>query len=282
MNAEIELYRSVSFDCSQLITQKYSTSFTLGIKTMDKSYHQAIYGIYGFVRLADEIVDTFHDHNKAELLDKFELSTKDAIAKKLSLNPILHAFQHVVHEYQICIEHIDAFIESMRMDLEDRKYDPALYEKYIYGSAEVVGLMCLKVFCKGNDNQYQALEAPAKRLGAAFQKINFLRDFKSDYEDRGRVYFPSVEFENFSAKDKAAIEADIKADFDAGLQGIKQLPKGAKNGVFLAYKYFRKLFEKIEAHSPSAVKDQRVRISDPKKAWLWFQCYLQLRFSNLS
>jgi phytoene/squalene synthetase len=234
------------------------------------------------VRLADEIVDTFHNHDKAELLDHFEASTKDAISRQLSLNPILHAFQSVVHEYQICTEHIDAFIESMRMDLKDRTYDSALYEKYIYGSAEVVGLMCLKVFCKGNNQQYQALEAPAKRLGAAFQKINFLRDFKSDFEERGRVYFPSVNFQDFSVKDKAVIEEDIRADFDAGLLGIKQLPKGAKSGVFLAYKYFRKLFEKIEAHSPNSIKDQRIRIASSKKAMLWFQCYLQLRFSNLS
>ena len=273
----MDLYDQTTLECARLITQRYSTSFTLGIKTLDKKLHFPIYSIYGFVRYADEIVDTFHNHDKAGLLKRFKKDTYQAIEEKVSLNPVLHAFQLVVNKYQIDLDLIEAFLHSMELDLEEKAYDQAGYEEYIYGSAEVVGLMCLKVFCNGDQETYDKLLPPAKRLGAAFQKVNFIRDIKSDFEDRGRVYFPGVDFTTFSKSAKALIEADIQADFDAALIGIKALPKEARMGVYLAYKYYLKLFHKIKNCPSSKIKEQRIRIPNGRKFVILLSTYFSHR-----
>lgn len=273
----MELFDQTTLECSKLITQRYSTSFTLGIKILDKKLHLPIYAIYGFVRYADEIVDTFHDMDKAKLLDKFEKDAFQAIEEKVSLNPVLHAFQLIVNQYQIDHALIKAFIHSMRLDLSETAYTQDGYEEYIYGSAEVVGLMCLKVFCNGDQDQYLRLVPPAKKLGAAFQKVNFIRDIKSDFEDRGRIYFPGVDFNDFSLSAKEAIEADIQKDFDEALVGIRELPIEARLGVYLAYKYYLKLFKKIKACPPSKIKQERIRIPDIKKMGILLGIYLRHR-----
>ena len=278
----MDLFSETTLECSKLITQRYSTSFTLGIKTLDKRFHLPIYAIYGFVRYADEIVDTFHNHDKKDLLDRFEADTYKAIEEKISLNPVLHSFQLVVNQYKIPHHLIDAFLYSMRMDLDNDTYNQAGYEKYIYGSAEVVGLMCLRVFCEGDSKEYNKLEPPAKKLGAAFQKVNFLRDLRSDFNDRGRVYFPGVNFEQFTEEDKATIEADIAADFDAALEGIKQLPKGAKAGVYLAYIYYLQLFKKIKNLPCTRIMSERVRVPDMKKMLLLSKTLLLDRLNVLA
>ena len=268
-----DLYSETSLDCSELITKAYSTSFSLGIRTLDKKYHESVYAIYGFVRYADEIVDTFHDHDKKKLLDRFKKETFISIAERISLNPVLHSFQLVVNEYEIDHDLIHAFLLSMEMDLEKKDYEDADYKTYIYGSAEVVGLMCLKVFCGGNEKEYQSLLSPAKNLGAAFQKVNFLRDIKSDFDERGRVYFPRVDFNKFTSDDKKKIEADINNDFVLALEGIKNLPKGARAGVYLAYVYYSVLFKKIKGLSPEMIKSQRIRVPDTQKILLLVRCY---------
>lgn len=259
------LYNQTSLECSRLITQRYSTSFTLGIKTLDKKYHMPIYAIYGFVRFADEIVDTFHDQDKEELLEKFTADTFEAIEKGFSYNPVLQAFQMIVNEYDIDFELIKAFLHSMEMDLDFKKYNDNRYNEYIYGSAEVVGLMCLKVFCKGDSGMYDKLKEPARKLGAAFQKVNFLRDIKSDYEERGRVYFPGVDYRLFDLTIKKQIEEDIQRDFDDAQIGIEQLPEGAKLGVRVAYLYYQKLFDKIKSLSADVITKQRIRIPNSQK-----------------
>ncbi|MBK6266772.1 phytoene/squalene synthase family protein [Marivirga sp. S37H4] len=276
-----ELFDQTTFECSKLITQRYSTSFTLGIKTLHKRFQYPVYGIYGFVRYADEIVDTFHDKDKANLLKLFKKHTYEAIEQKISLNPVLHCFQMVVNEYNIPLDLIEAFLHSMEMDLHDIDYDQPTYETYIYGSAEVVGLMCLKVFCEGNDEKYNDLLPAAKNLGAAFQKINFLRDIKSDYHDRGRVYFPGIDFKSFSKNHKDQIESDIQADFDAAYQGIVRLPAGARLGVYLAYSYYLNLFKKIKNYPPQKIMNERVRIKDSQKLFLLFSSYLKHQFNAL-
>ncbi|PTB95669.1 phytoene synthase [Marivirga lumbricoides] len=276
-----ELFNQTTFECSKLITQRYSTSFTLGIKTLNKKFHYPIYAIYGFVRYADEIVDTFHSKDKKSLLAEFKKQTFEAIERQISLNPVLHCFQMVVNEYQIDRSLIEAFLRSMEMDLIDIEYEQSSYEEYIYGSAEVVGLMCLKVFCEGNEMQYQQLLSPAKSLGSAFQKVNFLRDIKSDYYERGRVYFPGVDFNDFAKSHKEKIEADIQADFDAAYQGILALPKGARLGVYLAYTYYLKLFEKIKNFPPQKILEERVRVKDSKKLFLLIGSYLKHRLNAL-
>jgi len=273
------LFDATTYKCSKLITQQYSTSFTLGIQTLHKKYHMPIYAIYGFVRYADEIVDTFHQHNKKELLDRFRQDTYRAIHEKISLNPVLHAFQLVVNQYLIERDLIDAFLKSMEMDLYKSDYTPDSYKEYIYGSAEVVGLMCLRVFCNGDQKQYDELKSPACALGAAFQKVNFLRDMKSDFDDRGRVYFPAVDFTNFDATAKAQIEDDIQRDFDEALIGIQNLPKEAKAGVYLAYVYYTKLFQKIKASSARKILSERIRVPDSKKLFLLFSTFLKYRFN---
>jgi 15-cis-phytoene synthase len=256
------LFEKTTFDCSKIITENYSTSFALGIKTLDKKFHNPIYGIYGFVRFADEIVDTFHGFDKAELLAQFKEDTFTAIQKGISLNPVLHSFQYVVKKFNIGHDLINAFMYSMEMDLNDVEYDESKYNEYIYGSAEVVGLMCLHVFVEGDMTLYEQLKTDAKSLGAAFQKVNFLRDMKSDFEDRGRVYFPGVDFTNFTKDSKKEIEADIQLDFDNALRGIMGLPKGARSGVYLAYVYYLKLFKKIKETDVSLIKEKRIRVPD--------------------
>jgi len=275
----LSLYNQTCLECSSLITRRYSTSFSMGIRVFDKKYRSPIYAIYGFVRFADEIVDTFHDFPKKELLDKFRRDTYEAIESGISLNPVLHSFQNVVNKYNIENELIDAFLDSMEMDLNLNAYEDNLYQKYIYGSAEVVGLMCLRVFVNGDENMYKHLYASARSLGSAFQKINFLRDIKSDFDERGRVYFPGVDFRSFSLGDKLQIESDIKKDFDDALLGITQLPQGVRFGVYLAYKYYTKLFQKIKSASPTKVKEERIRVKDSRKVVLIFSSAFRLRFN---
>ncbi|RAU81652.1 phytoene/squalene synthase family protein [Pontibacter arcticus] len=275
----MELFKETCLKCSKVITQAYSSSFTLGIKTLDKKLHLPIYGIYGFVRFADEIVDTFHDFDKRKLLSDFKKQTYEAIEQGISLNPVLHAFQSVVNEYKIDLEYIEAFLKSMEMDLEDHLYDRSLYKEYIYGSAEVVGLMCLKVFCEGDEAMFEKLKKPACSLGAAFQKVNFLRDMRSDYQDRGRVYFPKVEYSNFSNNCKAEIEADILQDFNDAYAGIMQLPRTARMGVYLAYVYYRKLFRKIQYLPATRILEERVRVPDNTKLALLLGSYLKYRLN---
>ncbi|MBL7783062.1 MAG: phytoene/squalene synthase family protein [Saprospiraceae bacterium] len=268
--SHFQLFKDTCFECSKLITRRYSTSFSLGIRLFDTRFRAPICGIYGFVRFADEIVDTFHDYPKEELLRQFRQDTYKAIEERISLNPVLQSFQQVVHAYGIEMELIDAFLNSMEMDLTRTEYDWAGYDEYIYGSAEVVGLMCLRVFCENDDARYQSLKAPARRLGAAFQKINFLRDIKSDFDERGRVYFPGIDFRQFTQEDKHQIEADIDADFQAALEGIRALPRGARLGVYLAYKYYTQLFMKIRRASVHCVSRKRFRVSDKRKVYLLF------------
>jgi 15-cis-phytoene synthase len=275
----MELYHHTNLECSKLITQRYSTSFSLGIRAFDKEFRAPIYAIYGFVRFADEIVDTFHDFDKKMLLDEFRADTYKAIERGISLNPVLHSFQQVVNEYQIDHELIDAFLESMEMDLYNKLYESQyLYEKYIYGSAEVVGLMCLQVFCKSNKAQYEALKPAARSLGAAFQKVNFLRDMTSDMEERGRVYFPGIDFGTFDEHSKIEIVKDIQKDFDDALEGIKQLPSGARRGVYLAYIYYLKLFKKIEQAPIDRMLSERIRVPDRQKALLLGKTVFQNMF----
>ncbi|WP_296618612.1 phytoene/squalene synthase family protein [Marivirga sp.] len=276
-----ELFNQTTFECSKLITNRYSTSFSLGIKSLDKKFHFPIYAIYGFVRYADEIVDTFHEKDKAALLKDFKRQTFEAIEQQISLNPVLHCFQMVVNEYQIDHKLIEAFLHSMEMDLLDIDYEQSSYEEYIYGSAEVVGLMCLKIFCEGKEEDYQKLLPSAKSLGSAFQKVNFLRDIKSDYFERGRVYFPGVDFNDFSASHKEKIEADIQKDFDHAYEGIIQLPRGARWGVYLAYTYYLKLFDKIKRFPPDKILEERVRVPDSKKLFLLLGSYVKHQFNTL-
>jgi 15-cis-phytoene synthase len=277
----MELFNQTSYKCSQVITRQYSTSFTLGIRTLDKKFHYPIYGIYGFVRLADEIVDTFHDYNKEELLQQFKADTYEAIRQGISLNPVLHAFQAVVHAYNIDLQYVEAFLKSMEMDLHDQQYCRELYDEYIYGSAEVVGLMCLCVFCEGDQALFQKLQGAARSLGSAFQKVNFLRDMKSDYQDRGRMYFPKVDFSTFDNEGKAAIEQDILNDFKAAYRGILQLPKGARLGVYLAYVYYLKLFKKIQLLPAARILSERVRVPDNTKLVLLISSYLRYRLNTI-
>ncbi len=277
----MKLFSQTTYECSKLITQRYSTSFTLGIKTLDKRLHMPIYAIYGFVRYADEIVDTFHAHDKAKLLKRFRQDTHQAIEEKISLNPVLHCFQEVANEYGIEKELIDAFLKSMEMDLHFQAYNKQRYHEYIYGSAEVVGLMCLRVFCEGDRDMYEQLKAPARSLGSAFQKVNFLRDIKSDYTDRGRIYFPGVDFNDFGKTAKEQIEEDIEKDFKLALSGILNLPKGARMGVYLAYVYYLKLFHKIRNCPASQIMTERIRIADQKKFSLLIQTMFRFRFNYL-
>ena len=277
----MNLFDTTTFQCSKIITQHYSTSFSLGIRVLHQRFHYPIYAIYGFVRYADEIVDTFYEHNQQHLLEEFKKETYRALGDKISLNPVLHSFQKTVADYQIETELIDAFLKSMEMDLYEQTYDSSTYEHYIYGSAEVVGLMCLRVFCEGDDSLYQQLKAPARRLGAAFQKVNFLRDIKSDYQERGRVYFPGVDFKHFSQPAKHSIESDIQADFDAAYQGIIRLPPAARLGVYLAYVYYLRLFKKIKNCSAAKIAEERIRIPDNQKFMLLLGTYFRNRFNYL-
>ena len=259
-------FDKLSLKTSELTTKTYSTSFSLGIKMLSKKFHEPIYSIYGFVRFADEIVDGFHDYDKKNYLIQFEKNCFDSIKDGISMNPILNSFQWVVNKYNIDHKLIKQFIYSMKMDLDSEKnYDQKEYEKYILGSAEVVGLMCLKVFVDGDDKIYKKLSYSAQKLGSAFQKINFLRDIKDDYNELGRTYFPNINLSNFNSKEKKEIESDIQKDFDDGYLGIKLLPSDARLGVYLAYIYYLKLFEKIKKIKPEIILKKRVRISNTKK-----------------
>jgi 15-cis-phytoene synthase len=275
----MELFDKTNFECSKLITENYSTSFTLGIKTLDKRFHGPIFAVYGFVRFADEIVDTFHGFDKKVLLDRFKHDAYQAIEEGISLNPVLHSFQKIVRQYNIEHDLIAAFLKSMEMDLLQTEYNEDGYNEYIYGSAEVVGLMCLRVFCEGNDAIYQSLKSSARSLGAAFQKVNFLRDIQSDFVERGRTYFPGVDFTNFTPKDKKIIEDDIQNDFNAARIGILQLPEAARAGVYLAYVYYLRLFSKIKDLPASKIMNERVRVPDSQKIVLLTKTYFQHKFS---
>ena len=275
----MNLYDKTSLKCSKNVTNAYSTSFSLGIKVLARRFHHPIYAIYGFVRYADEIVDTFHQHDKSALLKDFRKATYLAISEKISLNPVLHSFQLVVNKYHIDHSLIEAFFESMAMDLEHISYDDLKYRKYIYGSAEVIGLMCLQVFCDGENQKFQELKEPARRLGAAFQKVNFLRDMHSDLTDLGRLYFPNVDSRSFDEKTKMQIEIDIKSDFQAALRGILQLPKGAGIGVYLAFIYYKKLFMMISKCSVSQMMKKRIRVSNYMKMWLMIVSFFKYKIS---
>lgn len=269
------LFDSVSIRASRMITKAYSTSFSLGILGLDKKYHDPIYAIYGFVRFADEIVDSFEGYPQKELLERFWKDTYLALDEKISLNPVLNSFQQVVNTFEIDRDLIETFLKSMEMDLYKNDYDEEGYKAYILGSAEVVGLMCLKVFVDGSEERYQTLKKPAMQLGSAFQKINFLRDLHADYKKLGRTYFPGVDLNNFDETVKTEIEADIDIDFRAGYEGIKQLPKGARFGVYIAYVYYYSLFKKIKKTHCDIILSQRVRISNKRKYGLFVSSFVR-------
>jgi phytoene/squalene synthetase len=262
------LYDQVALRCSKLTTRAYSTSFSLGILCLRKELRNPIYSIYGFVRFADEIVDTFHDYNKRELLERFKTETYKALEDGISLNPILHSFQETVKQYNIDRSSIDLFLRSMEMDLELKSYDNDGLKQYILGSAEVVGLMCLRVFVKGDDKLYHQLKPYAMSLGSAFQKINFLRDLQADYIHMGRSYFPELDLDQFDEEKKKEIEESIRHDFDEGLKGIKMLPRSSRFGVYVAYVYYLALFNKIKNTPCERVLESRIRIRNRHKATL--------------
>ena len=276
-----ELFEKTSAACSKKITQAYSTSFSLGIQTLDKKLHAPIYGIYGMVRYADEIVDTFHAFDKKYLLQKFKVDTFEAIATGISLNPVLFSFQKAVNDYQIPLDLIEAFFRSMEMDLYETAHGEDSYNEYIYGSAEVVGLMCLKVFADGDEALYERLKTPAKALGAAFQKVNFLRDMKSDFDERGRVYFLGIDFENFREEAKQQIEEEVAIDFKNAYEGIMQLPKSSRAGVLLAYKYYLQLFHGIKRVPVSRIKETRIRVPDARKMLLLIETLAQQQLESV-
>lgn len=276
-----ELFDQVSLEASRNTTKKYSTSFSLGIKFLNKELHDPIYAVYGYVRFADEIVDTFHDYDKKRLLDKFRSDTFEAIEDGISLNPILNSFQWVVNKFAIPHELITTFLDSMEMDLFDHEYSQELYEKYILGSAEVVGLMCLKIFVFGNEKEYERLKPYAMKLGSAFQKINFLRDFQADVDGLGRVYFPGLDLSKFDTQIKSEIEKDIAADFAMGYEGIKQLPKGSRFGVYMSYVYYSRLLKKIQNTTPEQMLNERVRIPNKRKYALFVGSYFKHSFNML-
>ena len=261
----VELFHTTSENCSRIVTENYSTSFSSAIGMLHKELRKPIFNLYGFVRFADEIVDTFHDFDKTVLLQQFKKETYEAIDRGISLNPILNSFQRTVHQYGIDHQLIDAFFRSMEMDLNKKSYDCEDYKEYIYGSAEVVGLMCLYVFCEGKKDLYDKLKEPARSLGAAFQKVNFLRDIKADYNGLSRVYFPNCDFNNFTKQQKSEIEDDILNDFRMAYDGVKKLPLKARFGVYVAYKYYLSLFKKIKRLKPANVMEERISIPNYRK-----------------
>ena len=269
------LFDSISFALSKLTTRTYSTSFSLGIYCLNRSIHAPIYNIYGFVRFADEIVDSFHDHDKRTLLSEFREETHKAIKRGISLNPILNSFQQVAKRYAIDRELIDCFLDSMEMDLDRQIHSAESYKRYVLGSAEVVGLMCLKVFTNGDQALYCELKPAAMKLGSAFQKINFLRDIQEDYQTLGRTYFPNVNMAYLSKEDKDVIELDIEADFKEALEGIKTLPRTARFGVYVAYVYYYALFTKIKGIPSCHIMMQRIRISNYQKFGLLARSYFK-------
>lgn len=277
----IKLFNQVSTKAAKMITQKYSTSFSLGISLLDKELQSHIYNIYGFVRFADEIVDTFHDYDQEKLLKEFRIDTYKALDRGISLNPVLHAFQITVNKYNISRDLIDCFLNSMEMDLHKLDYDYKTFKQYILGSAEVVGLMCLKIFCLGDEKLYEELTPNAMSLGSAFQKINFLRDLKQDYKEMGRSYFPEVDLDNFDHSSKKMIENDIAKDFAHAMEGIKKLPKSSRIGVYTAYVYYYKLFQKIVNTPPERVLKERIRIPDAQKMYLLLGTYMRHNINML-
>ncbi len=268
------LFDKISHNTSKMVTRHYSTSFSLGIRFLHKTFHQPIYNIYGFVRLADEIVDSFHDFDKATLLDEFTQETFLSIERKISLNPILNSFQETVNEFNIDHALINAFLRSMKMDLDKKEYTEEGYKEYILGSAEVVGLMCLQVFTERDNKLYEQLKPYAMSLGSAFQKINFLRDLNADYVGMGRIYFPNVNMDTLDENIKVEIEADIEKDFNDGLIGIKKLPKKARLGVYVAYIYYRSLFNKIKSVKAHRILEERIRIPNRQKVVLFARSYV--------
>jgi phytoene/squalene synthetase len=264
----VQLFHTTSENCSRIVTENYSTSFSSAIRMLHSDLRKPIFNIYGFVRLADEIVDSFHEFDKRSLLEQFKSETFTAIERRICLNPILNSFQRTVNEYNIDHQLIHAFFHSMKMDLEKKRHDCESYQEYIYGSAEVVGLMCLYVFCEGNKELFEKLKDSARSLGAAFQKVNFLRDIQSDYNGLARIYFPGCDFNNFRNDDKNRIEEDIHTDFSYALEGIKRLPLKARFGVYVAYKYYYSLFRKIKKMQPARMLEERIRIPNYRKAMI--------------
>lgn len=275
------LFDNVSVQCSKLTTHAYSTSFSLGIYFLKSRLRNPIYSIYGFVRFPDEIVDSFHGYDKKRLLEKYKHDTYDSIENQISLNPILNSFQQVVHKYNISHDLIETFLQSMEMDLERKNYSKEKYEQYILGSAEVVGLMCLCVFSEGNQKLYEELKPYAMKLGAAFQKVNFLRDMNDDYQALGRTYFPDVDMSKFTGHAKHQIENEIENDFKEALAGIKKLPSSCKGGVYLAYVYYNSLFNKIKSIPAERVLKERIRISNTEKFTLMLNSMIQYKMKLL-
>ncbi|MDV3781470.1 phytoene synthase [Elizabethkingia anophelis] len=276
-----KLFDELSYEVSRCTTRKYSTSFSLGILALKPSIRSAIYAIYGYVRLADEIVDSFHDYNKEKLLSRLKKETYNAIEEGISLNPILQAFQQTVHDYRIDCELIDTFLHSMEMDLQKIDFDSKLYNEYIYGSAEVVGLMCLQVFTEGNKEKFEELKPYAMKLGSAFQKINFLRDLKDDYQILGRTYFPDINMSVFDNSVKFKIEDEIETEFKQALIGIKKLPGSSMFGVYLAYRYYLSLFYKIKKTSSQRIMQNRIRIANSQKLLLACESYIRYKVAYL-
>ena len=277
-----ELFDSVSYECSKIVTNSYSTSFSLATRMLSSSIRTHIYNIYGFVRFADEIVDTFHSYNKMELFNRFEESLYLAISNKISLNPILNSFQMTVNLYHIDIDYIKSFMTSMRWDLSKKTYRTEKeYKDYIYGSADVVGLMCLKVFVKGDKRLFEKLKKPAMHLGSAFQKVNFLRDLKSDTENLNRLYFPDVNIDSFDEYSKSKIINEIKEDFKQGKTGIFQLPNESKFGVYTAYKYYLRLLKKLKKTPSTEIKSKRIRVANYQKADVLARSFIRYQFNLL-
>ncbi len=273
------IFDKVSFDCSRNVTKSYSTSFSAAVKMLAPSIRQDIYNIYGFVRFADEIVDTFHEYNKEELFDLFEKDLTSSLENKISLNPILNSFQFTVNKYNIPYDLINAFMKSMKLDLSKKDYHSEdEYKEYIYGSADVVGLMCLKVFVNGDIKKYDELKESAMRLGSAFQKVNFLRDLKADFEDLSRTYFPNTDLTKLDEKSKQQIINEIDEDFKVGYQGIKNLPIEAKFGVYTAYSFYKKLLSKLKSTPSEEIKNTRIRVPDYQKYSLFARCYVSYKF----
>lgn len=276
-----KLFDELSYKISKQTTKQYSTSFSLGILALSPKIRNSIYAIYGYVRLADEIVDSFHGFDRTTLLARFREQTNQALEEKISLNPILQAFQETIHRYEIDVKLINQFLNSMEMDLKKIDYDSELYKEYILGSAEVVGLMCLHIFVDGNKEKYNQLKPSAMKLGSAFQKVNFLRDMKDDYQILGRTYFPNVDISYFDNVVKSQIEKEIYAEFEEALEGIKKLPNSSRFGVYLAYRYYISLFRKIKKTSAHNIINQRIRISNGRKFSLMMSSYVQYKMSFL-
>jgi len=271
----MDIYRKNNLDCSKITTRNYSTSFSLGVRLLNSRYREGIYSIYGFVRYADEIVDTFFDQDQRVIFDEFRQETYKAIERKFSINPIIDSFQMAVNKFGIDRELIDAFLLSMEMDLSNDVYSPELLKTYIYGSAEVVGLMCLRVFYYNEPEKYDQLKAPARKLGEAFQKVNFLRDARDDYNEKGRVYFKDIDFANFTEETKKQLEAEIEKDFQESMEGIRQLKKHVRLGVYLAYSYYINLLREIKNARPEEILKKRYRVSTRRKSYLLVNAYLK-------